>query len=237
MKYSDLTLRQTLAGEYALGALHGAARARFERLLRRDPALQALVYEWQQLLSPLAQETPAVAPPARVLAAIERRIGAETAAARPGFRERLGWWRAFSSVATAAAVVLALTTTLLVLRPPAAVPPSYVAILQDHAAQPALAVTAYKQPWRINVETLATASIAEDQVLQVWAVEKDSGVTRPLIAFTPGKAREFALSEEGWKLVRTAHSLVVSVEPATTVAVRPTTPLLYSGLCINLKGG
>jgi hypothetical protein len=34
MKLENLTLRQILTGEYALGALHGRARLRFERLMR-----------------------------------------------------------------------------------------------------------------------------------------------------------------------------------------------------------
>ncbi len=237
MRYDDPTLREVLAGEYALGALHGAARRRFERLMRRDAALQRLAQDWQQLLVPLAQETPSAVPPARVFAAIRHRIETGSrAGVTSGFWELLGFWRAFSAIGAAAVVVLALTTTFLMLRPPAAVPPSYVAILQDQAAQPAVAVTAYKNPWRLNVESLAVTSTRPDQVLQIWAVEKGSGTLRPLIAFTPGQPQEVALSETQWKLIKSAHSLAASVEPAATVAIAPTTPLLYSGLCLNLKG-
>ncbi len=57
MKYSDPALRQILAAEYALGSLHGAARVRFERLLRDDAELRRLVQEWQDDLAPLASET------------------------------------------------------------------------------------------------------------------------------------------------------------------------------------
>jgi anti-sigma-K factor RskA len=235
MKYQDPTLRQTLAAEYALGALHGAARARFERLLRGDPALRQLTHEWQQLLSPLAQQTKPVTPPARVFAAIERRIAPPTP--RASLWERLGFWRSFSAVGALAAVVLAVTTAFLMLRPPLAVPPNYVAILQDEAAQPVLAVTAYKDPWRLKIESLAVASLPADKVLQVWAVEKDSGTIRPLVAFTPGQPQQLALSEVQWKLIKGAHSLVASVETAGTAPVSPTTTLSYSGLCINLKGG
>ncbi len=236
MKYNDPTLRQILAGEYALGALHGAARARFERLLRGDTPLHRLVLAWQQLLAPLAQETPAVMPPARVLTAIKRRIEAADAPKQASLWQRVGLWRTFSAIGAAAVIVLAIMTTLLTLRPPAAVPPSYVAILQDQTATPALVVTAFKNPWRLNVEPLALPTLRSDQVLQVWAVEKNSGVMRALLAFAPGKQREFAIAESDWKLVKTAHSLAVSIEPAGGTSAAPTTPLLYTGLCINLKG-
>lgn len=234
MKYSDPTLRQLLTGEYVLGVLHGAARARFERLLRGDPALRRLVQEWQQDLAPLAEETRPVAPPARVLAAIKRRIDPVAA---PTWWERLGFWRSVSALGATAVVVLALTTAFLMLRPPAAVTPSYVAILQDQSAQPAVVVTAYKGPWRLNIEPLARPTLRNGDVLQVWAIEKDSGAVRPLVAFAPGGPQQMAIDETAWKLVRGAHSLAVSIEPATRTAIAPTTPLLYSGLCVNLKGG
>jgi anti-sigma-K factor RskA len=238
MNYNDPTLRQLLAGEYALGALHGAARAQFERLMRRDPALRSLVHEWEQDLAPLALETRAVTPPPRVLAAIKRRIESDAAPTEssPGsLWERLGFWRAFSAIGAAAAVVLAVTTTVLLRAP--AVPPSYLAILADQAARPALVVTAYNDPKRLNIESLALPKLSADQVLQVWAIEKDSGTVRPLVAFTPGAPLQVAIKDTEWKLVRTAHSLAASIEPATTVASAPSTSLLYSGLCINLKGG
>ena len=40
MNYQDPTLRTRLAKEYVLGTLQGAARQRFERLLRYDAALR-----------------------------------------------------------------------------------------------------------------------------------------------------------------------------------------------------
>ena len=67
-------------------------------------------------------------------------------------------------------------------------------------------------------------------------LDRAAGVMRPLLAITPGPAQQLALTEAQWKLIKGAHSLVASVEPAASVSVAPTTPLLYSGLCINLKG-
>ena len=234
MRFDNPTLREHLAGQYALGALHGAARRRFERLLRRDPALRRLVDDWEQRLVPLTDETPAVAPPARVFAAIQRRIESGDAA-RPSLWERLGFWRAVSVLGATAVVVLALTTTFFLTRPPAMVPPSYLAVLADQSARPALILTAYKDPWLLTVAPLAVASLPADKVLQVWAVEKGTGVVRPVVAIT-SQTRQLALSETAWKLIRGAHSLTVNIETAGTTPVTPTSPVLYSGLCLNLKG-
>jgi anti-sigma-K factor RskA len=235
MNYRDPELRDLLAGQYVLGTLQGAARARFERLLRRDAPLRQLVRQWEERLTPLAAEIAPVAPPARVFAAIRRRI--ETGdGARATWWERLGVWRAFSAVGAAAVVVLAVTVGFLVLRTPTALAPSYVAVLADMNAAPAIVVTAFKSPWRVNIETLAPPTLPPGKVLQVWAVEKDTGVVRPLVAFTPGQLQQHALSEADWKLIRNAHALAVNIEPAGSNPSTPTTPVLYSGLCLSLKG-
>lgn len=231
MNYSDPNLRQILAAEYVLGSLHGAARLRFERLLARDPELRRLVEEWQEDLAPLAQETRAVAPSPRVLEAIRRRIDG-----KDSVWNRLGFWRGVSLAGVAAAAVLAIATTLLMLRPPAAVTPSYVAVLQTPAAQPVLVVTGYRNPFRLKTEPLALPVPPAGQVWQIWAIEKETKTIRPLAVAAPSAPAQLALSNEAWQLVRNAHSLAVSVEPAGVAPTKPTTALIYSGLCINLKG-
>jgi anti-sigma-K factor RskA len=240
MRLNDPAVRQLLAGEYALGALHGRARLRFERLMQKDAALRRLVDEWQEDLAPLAQETRAVAPAPRVLAAIERRIdGAGRTASSPphGFWNRLGFWRAFSIGSAAVAAILAVVTTLLILRPPDALAPSYVAVLQNQAGQPALVVTGYRKPFRLKTEPIVLPRPPEGQILQIWAIEKDTGAVRPLATAKPDTPAQVGLNDEAWKLVRSAQALAVSIEPAGATATAPTTALLYSGLCINLRGG
>ncbi len=54
MKYRDPALRDKLAAEYVLGTLRGRARARFQRLLRYDPALRRAVDAWEERLLPMA---------------------------------------------------------------------------------------------------------------------------------------------------------------------------------------
>jgi anti-sigma-K factor RskA len=235
MRYDDPTLRDQLAGQYVLGALQGRARTRFERLLRRDAALRRLVHEWEIKLTPLAAGTAAVAPPARVFAAIERRI--DGAKAAPTLWERLGFWRAFSAVSAAAVVVLAVTTALLVLRPAAIAPPGYIAVLEDQAAKPVLVVRAYAKPWRLVAEPLGLPPAPPGKTFHVWAVEKGTGTVHGLTEITSSdKPQLVALTEEYWKFIKNADTLVVSIETAGSDPKAPTTPVVFSGLCINLKG-
>jgi anti-sigma-K factor RskA len=238
VKLANPELRQILAGEYALGALHGRARARFERMLRADADLARRVAEWQEDLAPLAQETRAVEPAHHVLAAIERRIDRGGSSQAPhALWNRLGFWRAFSFGSVAVAAVLAAFTSLLALRAPPTVAPSYVAILQSPAGQPALVVTGYRAPFHLKTEPIVLPRPPAGQVLQIWAIEKDTGAVRPLAVARADAPAQVALSDTAWKLVRGAQSLAVSVEAAGPTPAAPTTPLIYSGVCINLKGG
>ncbi|HKQ29990.1 MAG TPA: anti-sigma factor, partial [Burkholderiales bacterium] len=148
---------------------------------------------------------------------------------------QLGFWRAFSVVSTAAVVVLAITTTLLGLRPPTVAPPGYIAVLEDSAAKPVLALRAYDKPWRMGAEPLGLPTPAPGKVLRLWAVEKNTGAAHGLIDIESEKPQLIALTEAHWKFIKGADKLVLSIEDAGAGQKVPTM-VLFSGPCINLKG-
>ncbi|MEC3861924.1 anti-sigma factor [Mesobacterium sp. TK19101] len=74
------------AAEYALGLLTPAERARFEARLATDPALRAVVADWQTRFATLADDLPEVAPPPRVQQAIEAQLFGQR---RPLWRQLL----------------------------------------------------------------------------------------------------------------------------------------------------
>lgn len=82
MKYQSPQLRTSLAAEYALGTLRGRARARLEKLLRRDTAWQEEVTFWNDRLADLASTLPPQAPRDVVWAALEREIANDQALAQ-----------------------------------------------------------------------------------------------------------------------------------------------------------
>ena len=81
MRYRNPELGEKLAAEYVLGTLRGRARARFEALMRYDPALRGRVTDWEDKLTPLARAGTDIAPPARLWNALSQRIAGEAAAA------------------------------------------------------------------------------------------------------------------------------------------------------------
>ena len=236
MRYDDPQLQDILAGEYALGALRGAARARFETLLRQDPQLHRRVVDWQERLAPLTLETAEVAPSPSVLKDLRRRI--KPADRSPRWWGRLDFWRPFGTFAAAVSVALAAYVGVELARRPATVPldPQYIAVLADAAQNPAIVVTAYSKPFRLTVEPIKPIAVTPGHVLRIWTVDRATGERQPLAEFTPGAAQRMQLPDTDWKLVKGAATLEVHEEVAHVAIGSPTGPALYSGPCINLKG-
>lgn len=108
------------AAEYALGLLEGHARAAFEAELARDPALARAVVDWQARFAAMAEaEVDAVAPHARVEAAITARLFDDAAPARASLWDRAAFWRGVSAVMGAVAAVAVGVAILPEIGPPA----------------------------------------------------------------------------------------------------------------------
>ncbi len=77
MRYENRDLIERLAADYAVGALRGPARRRFERLMAADATIAHVVEGWSLKLDALAEaarrlEEPEATPSARVLHAMAR---------------------------------------------------------------------------------------------------------------------------------------------------------------------
>jgi RNA polymerase sigma-70 factor (ECF subfamily) len=99
----DAGWRELVAGEYALGVLHGAVRRGFERRRERDARYCRAVDQWEERFA-LLTETLAAAPPRpQVWKSIELRIAPERVAfARPWF------WQTASGVLAVTVLLLAI---------------------------------------------------------------------------------------------------------------------------------
>nr|MCU0870575.1 hypothetical protein [Burkholderiales bacterium] len=111
MKIVDPRARSLLAAEYVTGAMHGAARRRFELWLRSDPGLRREVQQWTARLMPLDDRATEVAPSPAVWDAISARIdparrSAPADAPAKAWWHRLAFWRWTSGLSTAAVALL-----------------------------------------------------------------------------------------------------------------------------------
>src|SRR5690606_29538064 len=160
----------------------------------------------------------------------------------PGFWNSLAFWRPFGAIAACLALLLTGYAGYTLVEPrgqeqvaeaPQQIPPSYVAVLQDDADPPALVVAAFKVPWPVTVEPLRDLTPQQGEVFQVWAVERGSGKTRPLLQVTGSAVLQQPLGEDGWDAITTSEYLSVTVEAAGTVPATPSGPVLFQGPCLN----
>lgn len=98
---------EELASLFALGALPEKEARAFESEMARDPALRALVHDFQTATAMLAHGAPRVAPPANLEAQLIAQIHAERAAAMTPPRDNR--WLAWAALAA----VLAILATML----------------------------------------------------------------------------------------------------------------------------
>lgn len=243
MNYNRPELRDKLAAEYVLGTLHGRARERFERLVRTDPSLGAVVREWENRLMPMAQGVEAVEPPARVWALISDRLGLAPAAspvrqpavARRGFWDSVAFWRGLglASSAVAAALLVYLTVLTPGLKGVEG-GEELVAVLADDKERPVMIVSAEPRAQAITVKALPHAPLAADRSYELWALPSGgtpkslglvaaSGTTR--LKLDPSKAAFLA-----------SPAMAISLEPkGGSPTGLPTGPVLYKGAVVQVR--
>ncbi len=241
------TLREMLAAEYAVGTLTGGARRRFERWLRSDVALRRLVQEWDERLVPLCAGIAPVAPPPRVWAAIQARIGGASRAVAPTpWWERLGLWRGLAGTFAAIAIValgvamreatIERPTTIVrveqppVQPPPPAPPPSPAEALPDAVATivdpksgaPVAVVMEAEHGSALLVKVASGVDVASGKALQLWMAPRDvKGMVS--LGMLPRDAKE--------RPVRIDATTVAAIDPATLAKVKA------YGLSLEPPGG
>lgn len=249
MRYENRELIERLAADYAVGALRGPARRRFERLMAANATIAHVVEGWSLKLDALAEAAPQVAPPAAAWARIEARITeAEARATRPAQRRSLGellfgrpmtvpslatsglwycvgFWRTLGLVAAAAVIALVVYVANAPQFGPAAT--THVAVLAGGDAKPALVADLDLQSGRLHLKSFAVAAVESGKSLELWVLPP-AGAPRSLgviagadYAVTLAKADMADLA---------AGALAVSLEPAGgSPTGLPTGPVLYSG--------
>lgn len=226
-------LAEKLAAEYVLGTLKGAARRRFETLMRADAGLRATVGRWQDRLMPLAELGSHPAPPARVWRGIERRL--QWTAGAPWWQfwrvDKARPWAVIALAASSAAVVLAVLLATR-LYGPAAVP-QQVAALTDAQARTALVVTADARRGRLEVRVARDVQVPDDRTLQLWAITR-AGKPRSLGILPDNRSAELALDQRA--VGPDVMLLAISLEPkgGSPDPNGPTGPVLYKGTWTRL---
>jgi len=232
MRYDNPELRDRLAAEYALGTLRGAARRRFQSLMRDDPDLRDLALGWEMRLNDMAAVVKPVTPRPEVWQAIDRALGPvpRPQHQRPGLLsglwESLGFWRtaAFGGFAVAAALILFIAIG----RPPAP-ETRYIAVLIDEKATPVLVASLEAEGGKLSIKSVKPTSVAADKDLELWLVPPQQGASPRSLGVLKGMQALVKLTK-GDTTDLTQGALAVSLEPAGGSPTGTATgPILYVG--------
>lgn len=238
MKYRNLQTRDALAAEYALGTLQGAARRRFERSLKDDPELRAVVAQWQTKLAPLDALIEPVQPPARVWHAIDARIQTtlrRRSVAAGNWWSSLRFWRGATLAGGALAAVLALA---LVLTPSSTPRDMMVVVMSDASAQPHMTISwPMRMPRnaKLRVRVVSHETMDQNTSWELWMLPGGDQKPVSLGLINTDETQELVVPERLAPVISGASGLAMSVEPkGGSPTGLPTGPVLFKGLCTKL---
>jgi anti-sigma-K factor RskA len=225
-------LHHPLAAGYVLGTLRGRARTRFEAFAQDDRALGAIVAQWENFLTPLAERVAPVEPPVRVWRAIAARITPHNAREEPSrsLWSSLSFWRLLGSgMAVAATVLLAIVLS----RPGTPLAPEMMAVLSTPDKEVKMVVEKMHEgalfvhmvkPWAsmdaTDLELWVIPADGKPRSLGVVPFDRDSDVRKANLDATLQGGVAFAISQEPRGGSRTGA---------------PTGPVLCSGAITRTK--
>jgi len=217
-----------LACEYVAGTLAGAARRRFETVLRESPAAVRAVKDWQERLTALAEAVPPVQPSAQLWQGLEQRLFAPKAAPRR-------WWQLLSAATVGAlmcAVVLRLQPGWIV-EPPQDLPQSYVGLLTDAEGRPVLLAGSTRHGTRLSIKLLRPLEVPPGQVARLWALPADGRAPFAVGVLPASGKAVVTLPASAEALLSKVPRLGVTFEPDTSGSA-PRGPFVISGHCVKM---
>ncbi|MDX1405366.1 MAG: anti-sigma factor [Woeseiaceae bacterium] len=226
MRYNEQQI-DSLAAEYVLGTLQGAARRRFDRLMAERADARFAVWRWERELNGLASALRPRAPRGRVWQNISRRIEASKPL-RPSILERWrGWWLAVPAAAVAALLAIAILPTTAIER---------AAIFADQDATAIWVVSADLDNGLLRTEVINAPESSPENSFELWILRDNNlpPLSLGLLPLAPGQV-ESRLSAELLAALAGASRLAISLEPAGgSPTGLPTGPVLYQATLVPI---
>lgn len=226
MRYDNKQLADMLSAEYILGTLKGAARRRFEQLIRQKPVWAQTLNWWESHMHLLADTVPAVNPHNKVWKNIEAQLFNRNAT------QHSTWLKSWAFASTALATALAI---MLVIQTPQSLidsKPAAVALLATEKSEAGWLLNETKKSdtdVTINAIALASLQLKADNAFELWLLPADK--SKPIsLGLLPQQGNNvFKVPKDVIPLMATGL-LAVSLEPVGgSPTGQPTGAVLYQG--------
>lgn len=227
MKYSDQTLRELLAGEYALGLMRGAARRRFERLLIEDARLRSEVMAWEEKFTVWNRGLRPLNPPDSVWRRLNARVAVEARSrGKLAAAPLAGLWRGAAVVAAVLVLVIGIFIGRSLVTTPTTAP-SYLAVMSSPKGQPLWLITVHPQTRRVDMKALANNTPPPGKSYELWMLPGSGKPIAMGLMNSTGSASE-TVSPEQIATLAGAKGLAISIEPeGGSPTGQPTGPVVY----------
>lgn len=238
---TQMSDRDAMAAELALGLLDGEERAAALRLQLSDTEFAASVEAWRDRFAGLSSGFASASPPAALWAAIEARLGSDAAPATVAempstLARQLGRWRAGAVASSAVAAIL---LAAIVLRPDPQLPPApsqpatpveRPVVIAQLAGEPGGALLAARYSAEPGEMTIRASGIAAgDLAPELWVIP-DDGVPRSLGLVAADGTSRVVVPVVIRSLIADGATLAITLEPADGAPhVAPTSTPIAAG--------
>ena len=237
MRYDNPELIDILSAEYVLGSLKGAARIRFEQLIKQRTDWAKALNWWQTHLHLLAETVPAVKPRKQVWQQIEKRLWNKTTPSNASNWLRILSWRNTALLSTSLAFVFA---TFLALQAPnkaSISEPTAVAMLANDKAQAGWLLSLANNTSgnaEIRANSLASLQTKNQNAYELWLLPTDK--SKPIsLGLLPQKGNKVLIVPANLVAMLAESGLAVSLEPiGGSPTGQPTGAVLYQGKLVKV---
>jgi anti-sigma-K factor RskA len=223
--------QDAMAFEYVIGVMRGNERKEFAASLQDNASLRAQVRFWEEQLINLSDDVSEHNPHLKTWPGIQQRIQ-RSLTPEPTPRSRWTTWLAWAAPSLISAILV--SCLFLFLPQHKQSNAEYVAVLTDIKGEPlltALIETSNNVIW-LKWEKM---TISENKNLQLWAISKSDGQTRPIQVFAQTNTGQLTLPKGSLNLVKDAASLVLTEEEVGGSPLdEPSDIILAKGPCILL---
>ena len=211
-RYQNPEVFEQLAIEYAVGALHGRAKKRFEALMDTHFYLKATTEAYQNKFAHLVELLPDEKPSDKVWNNLEAHIKETAAPVESEAKEN--WWSSIFSTKTYGLIASMFVVALaLIFNPLTTSPVAYAAVLESSNTNSSMAVTRISQKdMELSIDVMMKNKVPDGMKLALWCHPKNGGKPMMMGTISASGKTVIKIDKAEWRNFKNVGLLAVSLE-------------------------